>query len=108
MQQHGMAAGCFPHCHPTDLARTAAYEPGIRMSTLGRRVPEERPWRVWRGTSQERSSGMDVDRGRIEHLEHRVETLEEAVEHRIVIGEALGIIMERLGVDDAKAFDYLS
>jgi len=51
---------------------------------------------------------VDVDRGRIEHLEHQVESLEEAVEHRIVIGEALGIIMERLGVDDAKAFDYLS
>lgn len=51
---------------------------------------------------------MDVDRRRIEHLEQQVEGLEKAVEHRTTIGEALGIIMERLGVDDEQAFDYLN
>ena len=33
--------------------------------------------------------------------------LEEAVEHRTIIGKALGILMERFGLDDDDAFAYL-
>jgi AmiR/NasT family two-component response regulator len=36
-----------------------------------------------------------------------VENLELAVEHRTTIGVALGIVMERLGVDQEHAFSYL-
>jgi AmiR/NasT family two-component response regulator len=36
-----------------------------------------------------------------------VENLELAVEHRTTIGVALGIVMERLGVDQDQAFSYL-
>ena len=50
---------------------------------------------------------MDVERRRIDDLERQVETLGIAVEHRTTIGKALGIIMERMGLDDQKAFDYL-
>jgi AmiR/NasT family two-component response regulator len=36
-----------------------------------------------------------------------VENLELAVEHRTTIGVALGIVMERLDVDQEQAFSYL-
>jgi len=36
-----------------------------------------------------------------------VENLEVAVEHRTTIGVALGIVMERLSVDQDQAFSYL-
>ena len=36
-----------------------------------------------------------------------VENLEVAVEHRTTIGVALGIVMERLGVEQDQAFSYL-
>ena len=50
---------------------------------------------------------MDVDRRRVEDLERKVMTLGEAVEHRTTIGIALGMIMERLGLDQERAFAYL-
>jgi AmiR/NasT family two-component response regulator len=50
---------------------------------------------------------MDVDRRRIADLERQVETLRVAIEHRTQIGMALGIIMERLAVDQGPAFEYL-
>jgi AmiR/NasT family two-component response regulator len=34
--------------------------------------------------------------------------LREAVEHRTVIGKALGILMERFELDDDEAFAYLA
>lgn len=37
----------------------------------------------------------------------RIKQLEEAVEHRTVIGKALGILMERFDLDDDDAFAYL-
>ncbi len=36
-----------------------------------------------------------------------VEQLRVAVEHRTIIGQAQGILMERLGIDAAAAFEYL-
>ena len=51
---------------------------------------------VYSATCAARHSAMDVDRRRIADLEHQVETLGVAVEHRTQIGVALGIIMERL------------
>ena len=50
---------------------------------------------------------MDVDRRRVEDLERQVTTLGEAVEHRTSIGVALGMIMERLELDQERAFAYL-
>jgi AmiR/NasT family two-component response regulator len=50
---------------------------------------------------------MDVDRRRVEDLERKVMTLGEAVEHRTTIGIALGMIMERLELDQERAFAYL-
>ena len=50
---------------------------------------------------------MDVDRRRVEDLERQVATLGEAVEHRTSIGIALGMIMERLDLDQERAFAYL-
>jgi len=50
---------------------------------------------------------MDVDRRRVEDLERQVATLGEAVEHRTSIGVALGMIMERLELDQERAFAYL-
>ena len=43
----------------------------------------------------------------MDDLERQVETLGIALEHRTTIGKALGIIMERLDLDDQSAFDYL-
>ncbi len=40
------------------------------------------------------------------HLE-RIEQLTEAVEHRTVIGIALGMLMERFGFSQDEAFAYL-
>ena len=40
-------------------------------------------------------------------LSDLVENLELAVEHRTTIGVALGIVMERLDVDQEQAFSYL-
>jgi AmiR/NasT family two-component response regulator len=37
----------------------------------------------------------------------RIEQLTKAVEHRTVIGQALGILMERLDLDADEAFDRL-
>ena len=37
-----------------------------------------------------------------------IEQLTEAVEHRTVIGQALGILMERFNFDGDQAFDYLA
>ena len=54
-----------------------------------------------------RTFGMDVERRRLEDLERQVETLGVAVQHRTTIGMALGIIMERLALDQAAAFEYL-
>ena len=34
--------------------------------------------------------------------------LEVAVEHRTMIGKALGILMERFDLDDDEAFEYLA
>ena len=50
---------------------------------------------------------MDINRRRIADLERQVETLGVAVEHRTRIGMALGIIMERLAVEQGAAFEYL-
>ena len=50
---------------------------------------------------------MDVDRRRVADLERKVTTLGEAVEHRTTIGIALGMIMERLELDQERAFAYL-
>ena len=44
---------------------------------------------------------MDCDRELIAQLG-------EAVEHRTVIGKALGILMERFDLDDDEAFTYLA
>ena len=52
--------------------------------------------------------GVDGDRRRREDLQRQVETLSVAVERRTGIGMALGIIMERLHLDDEQAFSYLS
>jgi AmiR/NasT family two-component response regulator len=46
-----------------------------------------------------------VDTG--EDLERKVETLQEALETRTVIGQAQGILMERLGLSAEEAFGYL-
>jgi AmiR/NasT family two-component response regulator len=51
---------------------------------------------------------MDVEQRRIEDLERQVETLGVAVGHRTTIGMALGIIMERLALDQDAAFEYLA
>ena len=37
-----------------------------------------------------------------------IEQLTEAVEHRTVIGQALGILMERFDLGSDEAFDYLA
>jgi AmiR/NasT family two-component response regulator len=37
-----------------------------------------------------------------------IEQLTEAVEHRTVIGQALGILMERFDFDADQAFEYLA
>lgn len=37
----------------------------------------------------------------------RIEQLTQAVEHRTVIGMALGMLMERFGFEHDDAFDYL-
>lgn len=37
-----------------------------------------------------------------------IEQLREAVEHRTVIGQALGILMERFDLDADEAFDHLA
>jgi AmiR/NasT family two-component response regulator len=37
-----------------------------------------------------------------------IEQLTEAVEHRTVIGKALGMLMERFDLDDDEAFAYLA
>jgi AmiR/NasT family two-component response regulator len=37
-----------------------------------------------------------------------IEQLTEAVEHRTVIGQAQGILMERFDFDSDQAFDYLA
>jgi AmiR/NasT family two-component response regulator len=47
------------------------------------------------------NSDMNSDRELIAQLE-------EAVEHRTVIGKALGILMERFDLDDDDAFNYLA
>jgi hypothetical protein len=47
------------------------------------------------------SPKVDCDRDLIAQLE-------EAVEHRTVIGKALGILMERFDLDDEEAFTYLA
>jgi len=62
---------------------------------------------VYSATCAARHSAMDVDRRRIADLERQVETLGVAVEHRTQIGMALGIIMERLSVEQGAAFEYL-
>jgi AmiR/NasT family two-component response regulator len=54
-------------------------------------------WRAARATFSE----MEIDRGLVEQLT-------EAVEHRTIIGQALGILMERFDMGDAEAFAYLS
>ncbi len=41
------------------------------------------------------------------HARHS-EQLETALETRSLIGQALGIVMERYGIDESRAFDYLS
>jgi AmiR/NasT family two-component response regulator len=46
-----------------------------------------------------------VDAG--EDLERKVETLQEALETRTIIGQAQGILMERLGLCAEEAFGYL-
>jgi AmiR/NasT family two-component response regulator len=46
-----------------------------------------------------------VDSG--EDLERKVETLQEALETRTTIGQAQGILMERLGLCAEEAFGYL-
>ena len=51
---------------------------------------------------------MDVEQRRIENLERQVETLGVAVQHRTTIGMALGIIMERLALDQDAAFECLA
>ena len=51
---------------------------------------------------------MDVEQRRIEDLQRQVETLGVAVEHRTTIGTALGIIMERLAIDQGAAFEYMA
>ena len=52
--------------------------------------------------------GVEVDRRGLKDLERQVETLSVAVERRTGIGMALGIIMERLHLNDDQAFAYLS
>lgn len=44
---------------------------------------------------------------RVADLERQIETLKVALEHRTTIGKALGILMERLNIDDQQAFAYL-
>jgi AmiR/NasT family two-component response regulator len=46
-----------------------------------------------------------VDAG--EDLERKVETLQEALETRTIIGQAQGILMERLSLCAEEAFGYL-
>ena len=43
----------------------------------------------------------------LESLVRQIEQLEVAVDHRTTIGQAQGILMERLGVDADTAFEYL-
>ena len=50
---------------------------------------------------------MEVDTGSFEHLGNQVETLQIAVEHRTTIGVALGMLMERLHLEEDEAFNYL-
>lgn len=43
----------------------------------------------------------------VESLTQRIEQLEVAVDHRTTIGQAQGILMERLSIDAETAFEYL-
>jgi AmiR/NasT family two-component response regulator len=60
---------------------------------------------LWAALLLARRSGMlspmDVDGQR------RLEQLTQAVQHRTTIGIAMGIVMERLGLDAHEAFAYL-
>lgn len=41
-------------------------------------------------------------------LRQKIEQLTEALEHRTVIGQALGLLMERFDLSDDEAFAFLS
>lgn len=63
---------------------------------------------VTEGPYRGRAEGVDdgvVDTG--EDLRRKVETLEEALETRTIIGQAPGILMERFGLCAEEAFGYL-
>jgi hypothetical protein len=63
---------------------------------------------VYTTTCAAKNCGVDIEDGRVADLERQVETLGVALEHRTTIGQALGIIMERLDLDRAQAWAYLS
>ena len=44
----------------------------------------------------------------MESVGQEVEQLTEALHRRTVIGQALGLLMERFGIDEAQAFAFLS
>jgi AmiR/NasT family two-component response regulator len=43
----------------------------------------------------------------VDETHERIEQLTTALEHRTRIAMALGILMERFDIDDARAFEYL-
>lgn len=48
-----------------------------------------------------------ADAARTDPLELRIRNLRRALENSRIIGKALGIVMERYGVDDTTAFETL-
>lgn len=51
---------------------------------------------------------MSEVRKPVDHYFKTVEDIETALEHRLVIGQAQGILMERLGLTPERAFAYLN
>ena len=53
------------------------------------------------------SAHGDGDQGSLEHLQHEVEGLKQALESRDAIGQAKGILMERHKMTSEQAFEEL-
>ena len=56
---------------------------------------------------EEESEGRPRVADSLADAEREIKQLQQAVESRTVIGQAEGILMERLGLDSTQAFEYL-